>query len=31
MFIINQLKIIKQQRYTIKNKGIPMINTNNIY
>lgn len=28
---INQLKITKQQRYTIKNKGIPMINTNNIY
>lgn len=28
---IKQLKIIKYQRYTIYNQGIPMINTNNIY
>ncbi len=28
---IKELKIIKYQRYTILNQGIPMINTNNIY
>ena len=28
---VNELYIKKYQRYTIKNKGIPSINTNNIY
>lgn len=28
---INELKIIKKQRYVIKNKGIPCINSNNIF
>lgn len=28
---INELKIVKNQRYTIKNKGIPCINNRNIF